>query len=133
MKNISNAELLTRAADAAKSAYSPYSGFSVGAALLCEDGTVFTGCNIENASYSVTVCAERVALFSAVAKGYRNFKAIAIVGGKDGDFSVPCSPCGVCRQALWEFCDADMPVILSGEEYTLGELFPHGFAKDNLE
>ena len=128
-----NRELLNRAVMAAKSAYAPYSGFSVGAALLCSDGTVFTGCNIENSSYSVTVCAERVALFSAVAAGYRGFTAIAIVGGNNGDYTKPCPPCGVCRQALAEFCSADTKVILSDGQgdacdYTLGELLPESFS-----
>ncbi len=127
-------ELIAAAKTAASGAYAPYSGFSVGAALLCNDGTVFTGCNIENASYSVTVCAERVALFAAVSAGHRSFKAIAVVGGKDGDFSAPCPPCGVCRQALWEFCPPDMPVILAGEtDLTLDALLPLGFGKNSME
>ena len=131
-------ELLSKAIEAAKDAYCPYSGFHVGAALLCDDGTVFTGCNIENASYSVTVCAERVALFSAVAAGKRKFSAIAVVGSGDGDFNSPCPPCGVCRQALAEFCDPGMPVILAdGEggvkEYRLCELLPIGFGSANME
>jgi len=131
-------ELLSVAASAADAAYAPYSGFSVGAALLCDDGTVFTGCNIENASYSVTVCAERVALFSAVAAGYRDFSAIAVAGGRDGDYSLPCPPCGICRQALAEFCGSDMKVILSDgrggiREYTLGELLPESFTLSDKE
>jgi len=131
-------ELYNAAITAAKGAYAPYSGFTVGAALLCDDGTVFTGCNIENASYSVTVCAERVALFSAVSTGYRKFKAIAVVGSYDEDFTKPCPPCGVCRQALAEFCDPDMPVILSDGEggirsYTLSEFLPMGFTFDSKE
>ncbi len=129
---MNNRELFPKAVLAAGMAYAPYSGFSVGAALLCDDGTVFTGCNIENSSYSVTVCAERVALFSAVAAGHRDFKAIAIAGGRDGDFSSICAPCGVCRQALAEFCGADLKVILADgndevKEYTLGELLPVSF------
>lgn len=131
-------DLYREAMDAAKGAYAPYSGFSVGAALLCDDGTIFTGCNIENAAYSVTVCAERVALFSAVAAGKRRFSAIAVCGGADGDFTGPCPPCGVCRQALWEFCDADMPVILADGEggvkkHKLCDLLPLGFDKKNME
>ncbi len=126
-------DLLNKAMDAAKNAYSPYSGFSVGAALLCDDGTVFTGCNIENSSYSVTVCAERVALFSAVAAGHRKFSAIAVAGGKDGDFTVPCPPCGVCRQALSEFCGDSMPVILTDGEHRLKELLPMSFTLENTE
>lgn len=129
-----NKEKLYRmAVDAAKNAYSPYSGFSVGAALLCSDGTVFTGCNIENASYSVTVCAERVALFSAVAAGKREFCAIAVAGGSDGDYSKPCPPCGVCRQALSEFCGGDMAVILSDGAHRLEELLPYSFGAADME
>ncbi len=134
-----NKEKLYQAATAAaKDAYAPYSKFRVGAALLCEDGTVFTGCNIENASYSVTVCAERVALFCAVTAGHRKFKAIAVAGSGSTDFTSPCPPCGVCRQALSEFCRGDMPVILAdGEggitEYRLDELLTLGFGKTNME
>ncbi len=116
---------------AMRSAYAPYSHFHVGAALLCGSGKVYTGCNIENASYSVTCCAERVALFGAVAAGERDFKMIAIVGGKDGDFGSACAPCGVCRQALVEFCAPDMKVLLVTadhyEEYTLSDLLPKSF------
>ena len=126
-------ELYNMAIDAAKGAYAPYSGFSVGAAILCEDGRIFTGCNIENAAYSVTICAERVALFSAVSAGYRKFKAIAVAGGKGGDFSKPCPPCGVCRQALSEFCQSNMPVILADGEHTLGELLPMSFGAASME
>ena len=135
---MTNTELLNKAAEAAKAAYNPYSGFSVGAALLCDDGSVFTGCNIENASYSVTVCAERVALFSAVAAGHRSFCKIAVAGGKDGDFTSPCPPCGVCRQALAEFFDKDTPVILADgkggtQVYTMDELLPMSFSGRNME
>ena len=126
-------ELFDKAVDAAKGAYAPYSGFRVGAAILCDDGTVFTGCNIENASYSVTVCAERVALFSAVAAGYRRFVAIAVAGSADGDFTKPCPPCGVCRQALAEFMDADAAVILADGVHTLGELLPMSFGAKDME
>ena len=120
-------ELLQRAAAARGAAYAPYSGFAVGAALLCTDGTVYTGCNIENASYTPTVCAERTAVFKAVSEGNRDFSAIAIVGG-----TAPCSPCGVCRQVLSEFCGADFAVVLQGENgdpirHTLGELLPLQF------
>lgn len=133
-----NKALISEAVIAAKKAYAPYSGFSVGAALLCSDGTVFTGCNIENGAYSVTVCAERVALFSAVAAGYRDFDAIAVVGGRNDDYTSPCPPCGVCRQALAEFCSADMKVILSDgkgdiAEYTLGRLLPESFSLSDKE
>lgn len=135
---MNNRELYEMAVAAAKKAYSPYSKFCVGAALLCDDGTVYTGCNIENASYSVTVCAERVALFTAVAEGKRGFTAIAVAGSGDGDFSSPCPPCGVCRQALAEFCSHDMPVILSDgnggvAEHTLGEILPMSFTAEDME
>ena len=110
-------------------AYSPYSRFAVGAALLGDDGTVYTGCNIENAAYSPTVCAERVAIFKAVSEGRRSFKAIAVAGGPaasskaDGD----CFPCGVCRQVLAEFCPPTLEVVTHSGVTTLGELLPHAF------
>ena len=96
-------ELIRQAMEARKNSYSPYSGFQVGAALLCEDGTVYTGCNVENAAYGPTNCAERTAVFKAVSEGKREFKRIAIVGGHEGE-SVAPTPCGVCRQVLSEFC-----------------------------
>ena len=124
-------QLIAKAKDAALGAYSPYSGFCVGAALLADDGTLYTGCNIENASYSVTCCAERTALFKAVSEGKRSFTAIAIAGGKGGDFSSPCMPCGVCRQALTEFCTGSLKIHLCDNDsiitYTLDELLPHSF------
>lgn len=124
-------ELLKMAEEAREGAYAPYSSFFVGAALLCDDGEVFTGCNIENASYTPTCCAERVALFSAIARGKRSFSAIAVSGGKKGERGGVCYPCGVCRQALQEFCNADMKIILgeNGEltVTTLGELLPMAF------
>lgn len=131
-------ELYSMAVNAAKTAYAPYSGFTVGAAILCDDGTVFTGCNIENASYSVTVCAERVALFSAVAAGHRKFRAIAVAGSADGDFSKPVPPCGICRQALSEFFGEDTEVILADgkdgtRSFRFGDLFPMGFGAGNME
>jgi len=124
--------LCKRAIDAMKFAYAPYSGCHVGAALLCSDGSIFTGCNIENASYSVTVCAERTALFKAVSEGRSEFAAIAVAGGKEGKPEKGFSPCGICRQALSEFCEADMPVLFvmgetEFEEHTLGELLPCAF------
>ena len=118
---------IDEAFEAKERAYAPYSGFKVGAALLCADGNVYLGCNIENASYPVTLCAERAAIASAVADGNRDFRAIVITGGDDF-----CPPCGMCRQALSEFCDKDFKVIIARsetdfEEYTLGELLPHSF------
>ena len=126
-------ELIERAHQAAQHAYAPYSGFAVGAALLSSDGEVFTGCNIENASFGATCCAERTAFFKAVSEGVYDFDAIAIVGGKDGDFSKPCPPCGICRQVMAEFCTPDFKIILangSGEAkvFTLSELLPQSFS-----
>lgn len=127
---------------AMNNAYSPYSGVKVGAALLCSDGSVYTGCNIENASYSVTNCAERTAIFKAVSEGKRDFSAIAICGGRSihGEESVPTAeqfpPCGVCRQVMREFCRDDFEIILVTSDkaysYTLSELLPVSFGPDNL-
>ena len=112
--------------------YAPYSHFHVSAALLCGDGSIYTGNNIENAAYSATVCAERCAFFKAVSEGKREFAAIAICGGKDGEAEDYCPPCGVCRQVLLEFCDPDFEIILAVNRehyqvYTLDELVPAGF------
>lgn len=120
--------LLALAKEALKNAYAPYSRFTVGAALLCADGTVYTGCNIENAAFSPTVCAERVAFFKAVSDGKRDFTAIAIVNGN----GTPCSPCGVCRQVMAEFCVPDFTIVSESETHTpqafsLSELLPHSF------
>ena len=130
-------ELVDLAVQAMQNAYAPYSGFKVGAALLTTGGKVYLGCNIENASYSPTNCAEQTAFFKAVSEGERSFSSIAIVGGKDGVIDNTCSPCGVCRQVMAEFCVPDTFAIILGkqngyEEYTLGELLPLGFYKDNL-
>lgn len=127
------AKLIALAKEAMTHAYVPYSGYRVGAALLCADGTVYQGCNIENASYSPTVCAERTAFFKAVYDGHREFSAIAVCGGKDGVITGFFPPCGVCRQVMREFCREDFPVILvgAGADYqvlTLGELLPHSFS-----
>ena len=127
-------ELVTAALDARKRSYSPYSHFAVGAALLTSDGNVFTGCNIENAAYSPSICAERVAFAKAVSEGYREFTKIAIAGGPADALELSyCPPCGVCRQVMSEFCDRDFEIILvkSADEYeihTLGELLPLGFS-----
>ncbi|MVB09910.1 Cytidine deaminase [Caprobacter fermentans] len=133
-------ELVAAAIEARKMAYTPYSGFQVGAALLTKSGRVYQGCNIENAAYTPSNCAERTAFFKAVSEGEREFAAIAIVGGKAGqgltDF---CPPCGVCRQVMMEFCDPDeFKVVLakSPEErktLSLRELLPLGFSGRNLE
>ncbi len=132
--------LIREAFKARAKAYSPYSGFRVGAALLTSEGKVFLGCNIENASYGATCCAERTAVFKAVSEGYKNFSSIAIVGGRedsDREVSSYAFPCGICRQVMSEFCKEDFKVIvaLSEEEfktYTLGQLLPEGFTSDNL-
>ena len=128
-------ELVTLAINAASNSYSPYSGFKVGAALLSKDGRIFLGCNIENASYSPTVCAERVAFFKAISEGVRDFSMIAIVGGESVENDIGsrlCPPCGVCRQVMAEFCDVDsFKVILTDgddiKEYLLKELLPLNF------
>ena len=128
---MSDKELMELAIKARERAYAPYSSFAVGAALLCESGKVYLGCNIENAAFSPTNCAERTAIFSAVADGERKFCAIAVCGGKIGEKRAPCTPCGVCRQVLSEFCNADLKIILEDGEslrtLTLGELLPLSF------
>lgn len=124
---MTNNELLELAKKAADNACFKYSGFCVGAALLCRDGRVFCGCNIENGSYSLTVCAERVAIFKAVSEGFTDFEAIAIVGSSDGDFSRSCPPCGACLQVMSEFCGGDLRIVLADGEYTLDELMPRRF------
>lgn len=131
-------ELCREAVDAMKNAYAPYSRYKVGAALLTEKGKLFAGCNIENAAYTPTVCAERVALFNAISSGERNFTAIAVAGGKDGVISGAFPPCGVCRQVMAEFCAPDFTVlVVTGEDsykkYTLNELFPQAFTPKNIE
>ena len=130
-------ELLSLAVNAMKKSYSPYSNCKVGAALLCKNGKVFTGTNVENASFSPTVCAERVAVFKAVSEGETEFSEIAVVGGKDGKINGIFAPCGVCRQVLREFCDDDFPIILGESEnefkkVTLKELLPLSFSPDNV-
>lgn len=118
--------------------YTPYSQFKVGAALLAENGRVYTGCNIENAAYTPTNCAERTAFFKAVSEGVLDFRAICIVGGKNGVLTEYAPPCGVCRQVMMEFCDPEtFEVILAVDEetyqvYTLKEILPAGFGPGNL-
>ena len=138
MTNKEKQELVEKAIKAREASYSPYSSFAVGAALVTVDGKVYTGANIESSSYTPTVCAERVAFFSAVHAGEKKFKAIAIVGGKAGNpISEFCSPCGVCRQVMAEFCGKDFEIILSDgsavNSYTLEDLLPLSFGKDNLK
>ena len=123
-------QLLDAAREAGKNAYAPYSGYHVGAAVLADNGEIFTGCNVENASYGLTNCAERTAIFKAVSSGVRKIKAIAIAGPVGGS---PAYPCGACRQVIAEFAEAaDMPIYVStgaesSETYTLAELLPKGF------
>lgn len=131
-------ELVKEALASRKFAYTPYSKFNVGAALLCKNGRVFLGCNIESASYTPTNCAERTAFFKAVSEGEREFSAIAIVGGPAGappaDF---CYPCGVCRQVMAEFCGRDFKVYIAKSEseireYSLDEIIPFAFTQEDL-
>ena len=130
-------ELLVHAIETRKMSYSPYSNFRVGAALLGKSGKVYTGCNVENAAYSPTNCAERTAVFKAVSEGEREFTAIAIVGGLGDSLSELCAPCGVCRQVLAEFCAQDFRIVLGTPEniqvYTLADVLPLSFGKSNLE
>ncbi len=131
-------ELLAQAGRAMERAYAPYSGFRVGAALLGESGRVYLGCNVENAAYGPSNCAERGAVFTAVSMGERRFAALAVVGGPDGKPAGPCPPCGVCRQVLSEFCGGDFPIYLRGADgepvmYTLGALLPARFSAGNLK
>ena len=133
-------ELIELACKGREQAYTPYSGFRVGAALLTRSGTVYLGCNIENASYGPTNCAERTAFFIAVSEGEREFEAIAIVGGPgEGRTGEMCAPCGVCRQVMMEFCDPKtFRIILENgggkvRTFLLEELLPLGFGPDNLK
>ena len=129
-------ELLLKAIEAREMAYAPYSDHKVGAALVGKSGKVYTGCNVENAAYTPTNCAERTAIFKAVSEGEREFTAIAIVGGLKDKLSEVCAPCGVCRQVLAEFCDGDLHVVM-GTPYkivtsTLADLLPLSFGKSDL-
>lgn len=133
-------ELVKEALRMRKYSYVPYSHFCVGAALLTEEGKIYTGCNIENASYTPTNCAERTAFFKAVSEGERKFRAIAIAGGREDAAELDyCSPCGVCRQVMMEFCDYEtFQIILVKSEteyqiFSLKEIFPFGFGPKNLE
>ena len=136
---MTNKELILEARKALEHAYTPYSHHKVGAALLTKDGKVYHGCNIENAGYSPTNCAERTAFFKAVSEGEREFVKIAVVGGMEGtDYSGTCAPCGVCRQVMMEFCNSETfkIVLMDGPdkdfEVTLKELLPWGFGPDNI-
>ena len=138
MEQVMVEKLIDTAIEQLKFSYTPYSNFKVGAALLAKNGEIFTGCNIENASYTPTNCAERTAFFKAVSEGVREFRAISIVGGKDGKLTEYTAPCGVCRQVMMEFCDPKtFQIILAVDKeryeiYTLEELMPLGFGPLNL-
>ena len=129
-------ELMAVAVKAREMSYSPYSNFRVGAALLGLSGKVYTGCNVENAGYSPTNCAERTALFKAISEGEREFSAIAIVGGLGDKLNDFCAPCGVCRQALSEFCGKDFRFVLGNPNnikvVTMEEILPYSFGKGDL-
>lgn len=129
-------QLASLAKDAMEKAYSPYSGYKVGATLLCKDGSVYTGCNVENASFSATNCAERTAFFKAVSEGKREFAAIAICGGKEGVIDGLFPPCGVCRQVMREFCEDDFEIHLLSQDaietYKLSQLLPVSFQPDTI-
>ncbi len=129
-------ELITIAQEMRDKSYSPYSHFAVGAALLAKSGKVYTGCNIENAGFTPTICAERVAFFKAVSEGEREFEKIAIVGGRHGEVADFCAPCGVCRQVMTEWVDDDFTLILGNKdnfkEYSFSEVMPYRFTKAEL-
>lgn len=137
--NFITTQLIQEAIAAMQYSYSPYSHFRVGAALLAKSGKIYRGCNIENAAYTPTNCAERTAFFKAVSEGELKFEAICIVGGKNGKLEEYAPPCGVCRQVMMEFCDPEtFQIILATDEthyteFTLKELLPLGFGPGNLE
>ncbi len=131
-------ELCRLAVNARENAYAPYSNYRVGAALLAKSGKVYLGCNVENASFTPTVCAERTAFLKAVSEGETEFSAIAVAGGNGDNIDGICSPCGVCRQVMAEFCDGGFRILtVTGieqfNEYTLSELLPLSFSPKNLE
>ena len=129
-------ELLLKAIEAREMAYAPYSNHKVGAALVGQSGKIYTGCNVENAAYTPTNCAERTAVFKAVSEGETEFTAIAIVGGLGDKLSEVCAPCGVCRQVLAEFCDKDLHIVMGTPDKivvsTLADLLPLSFGKSDL-
>ena len=138
MEQVMVEKLIDTAIEQLKFSYTPYSNFKVGAALLTKSGKIYTGCNIENASYTPTNCAERTAFFKAVSEGVRDFQAICRVGGKNGKLTEYTAPCGVCRQVMMEFCNPKtFQIILAVDKeryeiYTLEELMPFGFGPLNL-
>ncbi len=120
--------LLRAAIDARQNAYAPYSHFTVGAAVLTDEGSVYSGCNIENASFGETCCAERVAMFKAISEGAKRFVAIAVVGASEGEEpTIACTPCGSCRQVMAQFATDECAILSVGYETTLGELLPNAF------
>ena len=130
-------QLIETAVKAREMAYAPYSHYKVGAALLAKSGKIYTGCNVENASFTPTNCAERTSFFKAISEGDREFEMIAIVAGKDGEeLSKNCTPCGVCRQVMTEFCDKDFKIILGTPDdfkvLTLEEIMPYSFTATEL-
>ena len=129
-------KLCELAKEAMQHAYAPYSGYKVGAALLCKDGTVYQGCNIENAAYGPTNCGERTAFFKAIYDGQREFEAIAVCGGKDGVITGSFPPCGVCRQVMREFCGEDFVIYMINpdgyEAVTLTQLLPYSFSNADM-
>lgn len=134
---MNNLDLVKIAFEAMEKAYSPYSHCKVGAALLTREGKVYTGCNVENASYGATNCAERTAFFKAISEGEREFSKIAIVGGVEGVVTNMFMPCGVCRQVMDEFCDRDFEVLVAKDQenfeiFTLSQLLPLSFDEKNL-
>ncbi|QTQ16979.1 cytidine deaminase [Treponema parvum] len=145
MKNVSISgdipvkKLIEKALEMLQFSYTPYSHWKVGAALLCADGKIWGGCNIENAAYTPSNCAERTAFFNAVSAGEKEFKAIAVVGGSEGNVSSFCFPCGVCRQVMMEFCEPEDFIVIvakNTDEYrinTLKELLPDGFGPMSLK
>ncbi len=127
-----NKELFGLAVKASENSFSKYSRFRVGAALLAKSGKVYTGCNVENSSYSLTICAERTAIFKAVSEGVTDFSAIAVAGSSNEDFSNPCTPCGACLQVMAEFCGDDFRIILSDGEYRLSDFLPKRFTETDF-
>lgn len=132
-----NKDLIKMAMDAMQNAYAPYSEYTVGAALLCKSGKVYLGCNVENAAFGCTNCAERTAFFKAVSEGEREFLKIAIVGGKNGVVNDYFWPCGTCRQVMTEFCDKDFEIIVACNENdfcksSLPSMLPYRFSKRNI-
>lgn len=134
-----NKKLINLAIEARKKAYTPYSKFKVGACLLCKNGEIYTGCNIENASLTPTVCAERTAIFKAISEGNIDFEKIVVVGGKNEKLNDFCAPCGVCRQVISEFVNDNFEIILAINENNYKvynfrkDIFPLGFTKDDLD